>query len=65
LLDGVGHVFHAERDNITTLFKIRIIIMGSLRSFRQNTPLLPVKKQYPYKFVGPKYDPDLDVLEIA
>jgi len=39
--------------------------MGSLRSLRQKTPTLSVKKQYPYKFVGSKYDPDLDVVEIA
>jgi len=39
--------------------------MGSLRSLRQKTPTLSVKKRYPYKFVGSKYDPDLDVVEIA
>jgi hypothetical protein len=39
--------------------------MGSLRSLRQKTPTLSVAKQYPYKFVGSKYDPDLDVVEIA
>lgn len=39
--------------------------MGSLRSLRQKNSPLPVKKQYPYKFVGSKYDPDLDVVEIA
>jgi len=38
--------------------------MGSLRSLRQNTPQLKLK-QYPYKWVGSKYDPDLDVVEIA
>lgn len=39
--------------------------MGSLRSLRQKPPSLSGNKHYPYKFVGPKYDPDLDVVEIA
>jgi len=39
--------------------------MGSLRSLRQKDTQVKIKKQYPYKFVGPSYDPDLDIKEIA
>ena len=40
--------------------------MGSLRSMRRGeSPQITVKKIYPYKIVGKKYDPDLDIKDIA
>ena len=40
--------------------------MGSLRSIRRGDgPQITTKKTYPYKVVGTKYDPDLDIKDIA